>query len=324
MPTYTCECCEYLTENLANYKKHLKTMKHKKSTQSQPLVNLESTFSQPLVNLFATQSQHKKCLEPSVDFEKKLQKSCVHCKYCKKPFSFKQSMYKHIKYSCRKNKDEDTRELVRLLNLQLEEKNKLLQTKDKLLKDETKRIEDVEQQMCLLEKINDEKHTKMQKQINKLSNKLQINNIQTNINVNLHSYKDTDISHLTDNDYIQAIHRINQCVPDLMKKIHYNPSKPENMNIYVPNLKNKHLMIYEDGIWNLETHDNKMGTIFNDKYLLLCGWIDKCKDNILIKKFNRFENNIEDISNLDDIKQDLIRLMYNHRVQAKKNKPIST
>jgi hypothetical protein len=33
-------------------------------------------------------------------------------------------MYHHIKYSCTKNKDEDLKELVRLLNNQLEEQKK--------------------------------------------------------------------------------------------------------------------------------------------------------------------------------------------------------
>jgi len=33
-------------------------------------------------------------------------------------------MSKHIKYSCKQNKDEDLKELVRLMNLQLQQKTK--------------------------------------------------------------------------------------------------------------------------------------------------------------------------------------------------------
>ena len=43
------------------------------------------------------------------------------CKYCKKNFTTKQSMYRHIKYTCKKNEDEDLKELVKLLNEQLKE-----------------------------------------------------------------------------------------------------------------------------------------------------------------------------------------------------------
>ena len=50
------------------------------------------------------------------------------CKYCEKEFTFKQSMYRHIKYSCKKNKDEDLNELVRLMNLQLEKKDEQIET----------------------------------------------------------------------------------------------------------------------------------------------------------------------------------------------------
>jgi len=63
-------------------------------------------------------------------------------------------MYRHIKYSCTKNKTEDLTELVRLLNLQLEHKDKQLETQSK--------------------------------QIEKLMDKLEINNTINNIvNVNL-------------------------------------------------------------------------------------------------------------------------------------------
>ena len=54
-------------------------------------------------------------------------------------------MYRHIKYTCKKNKDEDLKELARLLNETICGKDKQLE--------------------------------KMQKQIDKLTNKLQIQNI---------------------------------------------------------------------------------------------------------------------------------------------------
>ena len=44
MSKYYCECCQYDAKVKGNYLKHLKTKKHKKSSQSQPRVNLESTF----------------------------------------------------------------------------------------------------------------------------------------------------------------------------------------------------------------------------------------------------------------------------------------
>ena len=90
---FSCKCCNYYTNLKSNLAKHLQTQKHfilQKSLKSQEKVNIESTISN--------------------------EKVIISCKYCSKVFKHKQSMYHHIKYSCTKNKDEDLKELVRLLN----------------------------------------------------------------------------------------------------------------------------------------------------------------------------------------------------------------
>jgi hypothetical protein len=37
----------------------------------------------------------------------------------------------------------------------------------------------------------------------------------------------------------------------MIEKIHFNPDKPENMNIYISNMKNKYLMVYDGKNWNI-------------------------------------------------------------------------
>ena len=44
------------------------------------------------------------------------------------------------------------------------------------------------------------------------------------------NYKDTDLSHLTSIDYKAAINQVNYATLDLVKRIHFNPNKPENIN----------------------------------------------------------------------------------------------
>ena len=128
MSKYYCVSCDYDAKVKSSFDKHLKTKKHMNASKSQHLVNQKSTFSQPKVNILPGQ-----VVTP------------FQCHYCFKFFKFKQSMYKHIKYSCKKNKDEDLKELARLLN----EKDSQMQTMQ----------------------------TTMQKQIDKLTNKLQIQNV---------------------------------------------------------------------------------------------------------------------------------------------------
>ena len=45
------------------------------------------------------------------------------------------------------------------------------------------------------------------------------------------------------------------CIPNLIKRIHFDPKKPENHNIYISNIKNKYVMIYDGIKWNLHNRD---------------------------------------------------------------------
>jgi len=114
---YTCECCNYYTKRKYNYDKHIESNKHK-LVESKLVVNPESTQSQPLVNPESTQNQQKVAAP-------------FTCKYCEQNFKFKQSMYRHIKYTCTKNKTEDLTELVRLLNARLDKQDNQLETQSK-------------------------------------------------------------------------------------------------------------------------------------------------------------------------------------------------
>ena len=70
---YVCKCCEYRTTNGSNYKKHLETNKH----------NQKAVKTDPFA-----------------------------CKHCEKVFKFKQYMYHHVKYTCKKIKDKRNKELL--------------------------------------------------------------------------------------------------------------------------------------------------------------------------------------------------------------------
>ena len=279
MVNYTCECCSFSTHIKSHYERHLGTNKHKKSTQNQQKVNKKSTLSQQLVN-------------PKSKFE---------CRYCKRQFTTKQAMYRHVKYTCKKNEDEDLKELVRLLNL---------------------KVETMEQSHKRTQHLLEKEIEKRGKQIEKLSNKLQINNsnIITNNynNVTLLDYKNTDTSHLTHDDYVKSIYRINNCVKILTEKIHYNPEKPENMNIYISNLKNNYVTVYENGEWVLK---KGIDDIYDHKEILLEEWIENEQDNYpeLRDKFEKYLQNKEDDNIMNNIKEDIKLMMYNKKKLVIKN-----
>ena len=47
------------------------------------------------------------------------------------------------------------------------------------------------------------------------------------------------------------------------KKIHFNPTKPENHNIYISNLKNNYVMIYNGNKWLIRDRDDSIQDIID-------------------------------------------------------------
>ena len=254
---FECKSCLYVTNRKSNYDDHLKTKKHGKSSL---------TVVQNVVQISP--------------------KSSYSCKYCSQMFNHRSSIYKHIRYSCTKNKDEDMKELVRLMNMQIENQNKQIE--------------------------------RQQKQIDKLMGKLEINgsfNTTINNNITLLAYKESDTSHLTEKDYMNCIKQVNFCVKQLIEKIHFNPAKPENMNIYISNLKDKYMMVYEAGAWNIKSKD-VIESIYNDKELMLEEWLEEQhKHPELKEKFVRYINNKENDDTLNMIKEEIKLMMYNKTKQ---------
>ncbi len=333
MPSYYCVCCNFTTLLKSNYTSHLKTNKHivnsqpkvnKKSTSSQHKVNIQSTKSQHLDNIESTKSQHVVNTEPTsskhvinpnstsrqqtinkktikkVNIESTISQPKVNiestslfvCKYCERNFKFKQSMYRHIKYSCIKNKTEDLTELVRLLNNQLENQQNQLENQNNQLQTQSKQIE-------------------------KLMGKLEINssfnnNTINNNNITLLNYNDTDVSHLTDDDYKKCIKKVCFCVMGLIEKVHFNPDKPENMNVYISNIKNKYMMIYQNNKWNL-TNKNELDRLYDDKEFMIDQWIEENKDPEMAKFFNRYLDLKKDDKTMQMITDEIKLLMFNNK-----------
>ena len=279
MPLYSCECCGLSTTLKSNYTRHLASKSHKImfEAKSKSKVSQNTSKSKPKVNLFEEYS----------------------CKYCNKTFKHKQSVSKHIKYSCKQNKDEDLKELVRLMNLQLQQKDK-----------------ELEYQKQQNEKQQKQNETQ-QKQIEKLMDKLQVNHITNNTyvqnNIQLLSYKDTDVSHLTNKDYERAIKKVNSCVKHMIEQIHFNPSKPENMNIYISNMKDKYIMVYEDGNWNIKQKNDELSSLYDMKEMLLEDWLETYGNDSLRQKFNKYLNNKSNEEIMNEIRENIKMMLYNKK-----------
>jgi hypothetical protein len=191
-------------------------------------------------------------------------------------------MNRHIKYTCTKNKDEDLKELVRLMNIQMQT--------------QTNKID------------------AQAKQIEKLMGKLEVGNtFNTAIvnNIQLLGYRQTDVSHLTDEDYRRCIKKVNHCVKNMIETIHFNPTKPENMNIYISNIKDKYIMVYDGANWNLANKKEEIDRLYEEKEMMLEEWLDSNPDPILKEKFVKYLNNKESDECINHIKEEIKLLLYN-------------
>jgi hypothetical protein len=221
----------------------------------------------------------------------------LKCKYCDQCYRHKSSLSKHIKYSCTKNKDEDLKELVRLMNIQMEQQKQEL----------TNKIET------------------QSKQIEKLMGKLEINGSfnTTNNTINhftLLPYRETDISHLTDQDYRYCIKRVNHCVKSMIEKVHFNPSKPENMNIYISNIKDRYIMLYDGQNWNVANKKDELDRLYEEKEMMLEEWLDSNPEEELKQKFIKYLDNKDNDECLNRIKEEIKMMIYNsHQKLVLKN-----
>tara|TARA_Y100000389_G_scaffold201302_1_gene243681 strand:+ start:78 stop:980 length:903 start_codon:yes stop_codon:yes gene_type:complete len=280
MSNYFCNCCNYDAKVKSSYTKHIKTSKHKRRL---------AEYSPNIAKISLPSKDKEICgiIKTAKIYE---------CKYCDKAFKHQSSLSKHIKYSCKHNKDEDLKELARLLNETIKDKDKQLM--------------------------------KMQKQIDKLTNKLQIHNISNNItqynlthvenavnNVYLLNYHNTDYSHLTERDYIKCINDCNNCIKTLIEKVHFNKEKPENMNIYISSIKGNYVMVYKDNSWQIQNKREQIDDLYNYNEVVLENWYDdyKTKYPDIINSFQKYLKNKDENDIINSVKEDILIMLYNKR-----------
>jgi len=227
------------------------------------------------------------------------------CQFCEKKLAYKQSYYRHLKICKEKKKEEEVKqsmtELVKLLNKKLDEKDKELDKQNKKFEKEL---------------------DKRDKQIFELIKKAGINNSNNTINVQnnikLLSYSDTDRSHLTDKDILKCLKHSNFCIPHLIEKVHFDANKPENHNIYISNLKNKYVMMYDGDKWKCADRDEQITNLIDDNEGIieyrLEEWIENGnKYPEMMRKFNRYIEKKDNNKVINKIKDEIKLLLYNNR-----------
>jgi len=184
------------------------------------------------------------------------------------------------------------------------------------------RLGDLDQQIALKEhetrliKAERKSQTIIGNHNNNTTNNTQINN---NVTVNILPYEQTDVSHLTDRDYQRAFSRASMCVPQILEKIHFDPEKPQNHNVYISSMNNKYIKLHNGERWNLRDREETVEDLFADaEYMLenkLETWQEEedPKSERATKKFQIYLEVKEKAALYNKIKQELKLLLFNNR-----------
>ena len=309
MVTYTCPRCNYQINNLTKYIKHLKRKKLCDPVLSK--TNLQKEYVKydikDKIDYNKNSSKNEEDSSKNEELLKIPQNSSFsnQCKYCEKILSRSDNLARHYNNCKEKIKTDQANqymeELVKLLN----EKDNKISKFDQELDEKNKLIKD------LIQKAGIQNSGTI------------VQNIQNNIK--LLAYDKTDISDLTEKDFIRCFNHNNMCVPHLLKRIHFNRKKPENHNVFLSNLKSGYIMLYDGKQWNTYNRDEVIDDMFDEKHDILEQkyeeWVDVGKDYpIIYYKFRRYLEKMNNDVVMKKIKDEMKLVLYNNRNIVKRIK----
>ena len=225
--------------------------------------------------------------------------SMIECKYCGKEFTRQFNLTRHIDKNCKIKKENDNK-MEDIMTMLIEMKEDM-----RKLKEENAQYKKI---------INNTQNVKI--------------DTQNNVILNLVAYGHEDTSKITSGEFKRILNRGFNSVPALLEKMHFDKNKPENHNVYISNMRDDHILVYDGEKWKLEDRDDMLQTIYDDKANIL---ITKFKDigvgldENTIRMFNRFKKmyeNEDDETAIKRIKKEMKSVMYNNREMVQKTKRI--
>jgi uncharacterized C2H2 Zn-finger protein len=218
-----------------------------------------------------------------------IETSELKCPFCEREFKTKYNLLRHINNVCRAK-----RQMVKIV-----EENNQLKTEIKNL------------QMHVTNNIN--------------SNN---NNITNNISIV--AYGKEDITGLlTNKDFRSIMRRGMRSIPELVQRIHFDEKVPENHNVYISNLRNQYVLMYDGKKWRLIDRKEALQQIYGDHYEILETKFEELigeesLDESTIEKFRNFLNYVNNSNNEDEdeiqsnknvemVKEDLKKILYENR-----------
>ena len=280
MTTYKCIICNFRSTLKSDLKRHLNTKKHNKNKENYAdNVHILCKKSSKLPPIPSKMSD-----DPPISLQNNSFKKIFVCEKCGKEFSRKDNLKRHIELRCKKNINED-----------IDYKKMFLEMKDEFKKE---KIEFSKQINLLLEKVGN----------------------TTNItqNIQLNSYGNEDVSHISDNLKNDMLKIPFVAIPKMIEAVHFNDEKPENKNISLSNVRDNKVKIYSEKGWIYKDKDETIRDLVNGKYLILDNHYQNSIDELNLENFNKYENfktfyNLGDKALVEKLKKDCELILLNNR-----------
>lgn len=99
----------------------------------------------------------------------------------------------------------------------------------------------------------------------KVSGGVSIDKSKTTINIQLNAFGEgKEWRSLTDEEVYRIMSGVNRCIPEMVKKLHFNDKYPENANIKIPNKKDSALKIYNGSVWETQGQKSVIDNMIKD------------------------------------------------------------
>ena len=241
--------------------------------------------------------------------EKKTDDKQFKCDYCNFIFTRKDSLEKHLDNRCKVKKQQENNK-GQVIFTQLLNKMDLLEQQNKEIKEQNNKIlyENKKLKNNMIINENSDNNT-----INYSTNNNTIGNL---INFQLVAFGKEDYKKLTEKEYKYILNDGFKSVLEFVNQLHFDKNRPEYHNIYISNLRDNYVMVYDGTTWKLRNRKETIEKLYEDKKNML---VNKLKEliNILprsaINKFEKFLNNQQDNKIKKGIIEQIKLLLHNNR-----------
>jgi hypothetical protein len=204
---------------------------------------------------------------------------CINCEFCKKDFTTKPILTRHLK-TCKVKKIDIEKELA--INLE--------------------KVKELEKENEILKKIASKPTIGTQ------------NNTQ--ININLSPWNDPRLPDDMEKYYRDAVKKIFLAVPTLIKYIHFNTEFPENHNISITNARTKTAKVYNGKEWESIDEDRLIRTLINDYEHTLEDYAED-KNPRYLEKIKEIKDRGSEEKIYDDLHNEVKRVIYDRKHMVK-------